>query len=173
MLIRPLKPHDQSEWLRLRRVLWPACSEAMHLCEMKEYANSAGARAVFVMVCEDGRLGGFAEVSLRPCRWLHVRPRRLSGRLVCGAGPPGKRDGQETGRDCGTLGCGTRSDGNRERCGVEQRRGLESARSARFPRDVSTGAFSEAAKTGRTARFRRFGEHRASCAGHRVESAVV
>jgi len=65
MLIRPLKPHDQSEWLRLRRVLWPACSEAMHLCEMKEYANSAGARAVFVMVREDGRLGGFAEVSLR------------------------------------------------------------------------------------------------------------
>ena len=65
MLIRPLKPHDQSEWLRLRRILWPACSEAMHLCEMEEYANSAGARAVFVMVREDGRLGGFAEVSLR------------------------------------------------------------------------------------------------------------
>src|SRR5207247_6020069 len=65
MLIRPLKPHDQSEWLRLRRILWPACSEAMHLREMEEYANSAGARAVFVMVREDGRLGGFAEVSLR------------------------------------------------------------------------------------------------------------
>ena len=65
MLIRPLKPHDQSEWLRLRRILWPACSEAMHLCEMEEYAHSAGARAVFVMVREDGRLGGFAEVSIR------------------------------------------------------------------------------------------------------------
>jgi len=65
MLIRLLEPHDQSEWLRLRRVLWPACSEAMHLCEMEEYADSAGARAVFVMVREDGRLGGFAEVSIR------------------------------------------------------------------------------------------------------------
>ncbi len=62
MLIRPLEPHDQSEWLRLRRALWPDCSEAMHAREMEEYADSAETRAVFVVVRGDGRLGGFAEV---------------------------------------------------------------------------------------------------------------
>jgi len=65
MLTRPLEPHDQSEWLRLRRALWADCSEAMHSLEMEEYANSAGTRAVFVIVREDGRLGGFVEVSVR------------------------------------------------------------------------------------------------------------
>jgi GNAT superfamily N-acetyltransferase/endonuclease/exonuclease/phosphatase family metal-dependent hydrolase len=65
MLIRPLQPHDHSDWLRLRRALWPDCSEAMHACEMEGYANGAGNWAVFVLVREDGRLGGFVEVSVR------------------------------------------------------------------------------------------------------------
>ena len=65
MLIRPLETHDHSDWLRLRRALWPDCSEAMHACEMKGYANSADTRAVFVLVREEGRLGGFVEVSVR------------------------------------------------------------------------------------------------------------
>jgi len=65
MLIRPLEPHDQSEWLRLRRALWPDCSDEMHARELEEYADSAGGRAAFVQVREDGRLGGFAEVSIR------------------------------------------------------------------------------------------------------------
>ena len=63
MLIRPLEPRDHSEWLRLRRALWPDCSEAMHACEMEGYR--AANRAVFVLVREDGPLGGFVEVSVR------------------------------------------------------------------------------------------------------------
>ena len=65
MLIRPLEPRDRPEWLRLRRALWPDCSETMHACEMEEYTNNAGTRAVFVFAREDGRMGGFAEVSIR------------------------------------------------------------------------------------------------------------
>src|SRR5438309_9328522 len=65
MVIRPLEPHEHSEWLRLRRALWPDCSEAMHAREMEEYAKSEGGRSVFVLAREDGRLGGFAEVSIR------------------------------------------------------------------------------------------------------------
>jgi len=65
MSIRPLEPCDRSEWLRLRRALWPDCAEAMHACEMEEYTNNAATRAVFVFTREDGRLGGFAEVSIR------------------------------------------------------------------------------------------------------------
>src|SRR5436190_929343 len=65
MLIRPLEPRDHSEWLRLRRALWPDCSEAMHACEMEGYVNNAATRAVFVLVREDGPLGGFLEVSVR------------------------------------------------------------------------------------------------------------
>jgi GNAT superfamily N-acetyltransferase/endonuclease/exonuclease/phosphatase family metal-dependent hydrolase len=63
MSIRPLEPHDHSEWLRLRRALWPDCSEAMHACEMD--ARNADARAVFVLPREDGTLGGFVEVAVR------------------------------------------------------------------------------------------------------------
>jgi len=65
MLIRSLEPHDYSDWLRLRRALWPDCSEAMHDSEMEGYTNSAGTQAVFVLVREDGHLGGFVEVSVR------------------------------------------------------------------------------------------------------------
>src|SRR5262245_62170709 len=65
MLIRPLEPHDQPEWLRLRRALWPDCPETMHVREMEEYASRGGARAVFVIPRDGGRLGGFVEVSIR------------------------------------------------------------------------------------------------------------
>ena len=51
--------------LRLRRALWPDCSEAMHACEMAAYAASSSTRAVFVLARENGRLGGFVEVSER------------------------------------------------------------------------------------------------------------
>src|ERR1051325_6469284 len=64
MIIRPLEPQDHSEWLRLRRALWPDCSDKMHAFEMSEYP-AAGTRAVFVLVRENGRLGGFVEVSER------------------------------------------------------------------------------------------------------------
>ena len=65
MMIRPLEPLEQSEWLRLRRALWPDCSDAMHAREMEDYAKAAGRRSVFVLAREDGHLGGFAEVSIR------------------------------------------------------------------------------------------------------------
>jgi aminoglycoside 6'-N-acetyltransferase I len=65
MVIRPAEPQDHADWLRLRRALWPECSEAMHTCEMEHYAKDADNRAVFVLVREDGSLGGFVEVSVR------------------------------------------------------------------------------------------------------------
>ena len=65
MLIRPLQPQDHSDWLRLRRAVWPDCSEAMHACEMEGYADGPDTRAVLVLVREEGRLGGFVEVSVR------------------------------------------------------------------------------------------------------------
>ncbi len=65
MLIRPLEPQDRSEWMRLRRALWPDCSNETHALEMEQYANRAGMDVVMVVARDDGRLGGFAEVSVR------------------------------------------------------------------------------------------------------------
>jgi GNAT superfamily N-acetyltransferase/endonuclease/exonuclease/phosphatase family metal-dependent hydrolase len=63
--VRLLKPGDHTEWLRLRHALWPLCADGMHALEMAEYTNPPGVGAVFVVARENGRLGGFAEVSIR------------------------------------------------------------------------------------------------------------
>ncbi len=65
MIIRMIEPAEQSEWLRMRRALWPACSDSMHVLEMKEYENCPGARAVLVLEVGSDRLGGFIELSIR------------------------------------------------------------------------------------------------------------
>ena len=65
MIIRMIEPGEHSEWLRMRRALWPACSDSMHALEMKEYNNCAGARVVLVVEVSGDRLGGFVELSIR------------------------------------------------------------------------------------------------------------
>jgi aminoglycoside 6'-N-acetyltransferase I len=64
MIIRPLSPMDSPEWLRMRKALWPDCSEEIHAIEMKEQTDSTN-EATFVLERGNGKLGGFVEVSIR------------------------------------------------------------------------------------------------------------
>ncbi len=66
MEIRLAKSDDEAEWLRMRRGLWPDCSEKQHLAEMTEFFEGNPTLAVFVAVRPAGGLGGFLEVSIRP-----------------------------------------------------------------------------------------------------------
>ena len=61
--IREAQPVDKDSWLRMRRSLWPQCSDQKHALEMDQLLKSDGV----VLVAEDGQgaLAGFAEVSLR------------------------------------------------------------------------------------------------------------
>ena len=66
MAIRVLAAEDNhAEWLRMRRSLWPDCGEAMHELEMAEQADEPDRWAVLVVDRGAGRLGGFAELSVR------------------------------------------------------------------------------------------------------------
>ncbi len=65
MLIRPLSPSDQDQWLALRMALWPDQSPAAHAADIAAILSNPRKHAVFVSVGEDGRLNGFVEVSLR------------------------------------------------------------------------------------------------------------
>jgi aminoglycoside 6'-N-acetyltransferase I len=65
MSIRRINELDHAEWLRMRRALWPDCSEAMHSLEIEQQIKDAGTGAVFVFEREGGRLGGFIELSVR------------------------------------------------------------------------------------------------------------
>lgn len=66
MTIRPRRPEDRAEWLRMRRALWPDCSESMHAVEMREHHPAkAGQRAVLVLARKRDSLGGFLELSVR------------------------------------------------------------------------------------------------------------
>ncbi|HVU17313.1 MAG TPA: GNAT family N-acetyltransferase [Candidatus Didemnitutus sp.] len=62
---RPARASDRTDWLRLRRALWPDCSEAMHRLEMKQLARPS--RKAGVLVLDDGRgcVVGFIELSIR------------------------------------------------------------------------------------------------------------
>ena len=63
--LRPRRPRDRGEWLRLRRALWPACSAAMHRLEMREQSARSRNRGVFVLDDGMGRLAGFVELCVR------------------------------------------------------------------------------------------------------------
>jgi len=62
-MITSLREGEDAEWLRMRRALWPDCSEAMHQVEIAE--RRANGSAVFVYRRESGSLGAFIEVSVR------------------------------------------------------------------------------------------------------------
>lgn len=67
--IRPVRPDDRAEWLRMRRALWPDPTDELER-ELEQYTTgrtaTGQATAVFVAQRPDGRLGGFVEVNLRP-----------------------------------------------------------------------------------------------------------
>ena len=65
MNIQKITPIDRSEWLRMRRALWPDCAESMHAFEMEEFTKCASTRAVFVVKRDGSGLGGFIELSIR------------------------------------------------------------------------------------------------------------
>jgi aminoglycoside 6'-N-acetyltransferase I len=74
--VRPLREPDLNEWLRLRKQLWDATSDADHRSEMVEIINHPDSQFVLVAEHESGRLIGFLEVSIRPfvedCETDHV-----------------------------------------------------------------------------------------------------
>ena len=74
--VRPLREPDLNEWLRLRKQLWDATSDADHRSEMVEIINHPDSQFVLVTEHESGRLIGFLEVSIRPfvedCETDHV-----------------------------------------------------------------------------------------------------
>src|SRR5215207_10191433 len=59
--IRPITPEDTAEWMRMRRALWPSCSEERHELEIEQLGDGV------VLVAEEqkGSLCGFVEVSIR------------------------------------------------------------------------------------------------------------
>lgn len=54
---------DIEQWLILRKVFWPNCSDSQHRLEMGQVVLSSG--GVFVAEDPKGRLIGFAEFSIR------------------------------------------------------------------------------------------------------------
>ncbi len=65
MMVREITPGDHSDWLRMRRSLFPDCSDSMHTLEMKEFTDSTATRAVFVVERDSSGLCGFIELSIR------------------------------------------------------------------------------------------------------------
>jgi aminoglycoside 6'-N-acetyltransferase I len=76
--IRAPRADDKDEWVRMRRVLWPDCSDEEHHADIGEFlpgsldaspascGYSVGETAAWVAERPDGGLCGFLEASLRP-----------------------------------------------------------------------------------------------------------
>jgi aminoglycoside 6'-N-acetyltransferase I len=67
--IRLVTPADRDAWLRMRVALWPDGADDLPAETDAHFADEAAPfqlGAVFVAVRDDGRLGGFAEASVRP-----------------------------------------------------------------------------------------------------------
>jgi aminoglycoside 6'-N-acetyltransferase I len=62
-MVTILQPTDLDEYVRMRKMLWPDCSEEMHRLEVAEQLGDNA--AVFVYRRENGRLGAFVELSIR------------------------------------------------------------------------------------------------------------
>jgi aminoglycoside 6'-N-acetyltransferase I len=56
-----MKTEDRAEWLRMRRALWPSCSEDRHRLEIEQL----GPGIVLVAEQQKGSLCGFVEISVR------------------------------------------------------------------------------------------------------------
>ncbi len=65
MEIRPVRPQDRAEWVRMRNLLWPG-SLADHENETHEFFTEPDeSQATFVLDRLNGRLGGVIEVGQR------------------------------------------------------------------------------------------------------------
>ncbi|MGH2566965.1 MAG: GNAT family N-acetyltransferase [Bacteroidota bacterium] len=66
MPIRTLEPRDRPELLRMRRALWPDCSDDMHEFELLQgQLAKPDSYTIFVYPRDNGKLGGFIEMSVR------------------------------------------------------------------------------------------------------------
>jgi len=63
--VRPARPDDKPEWLRMRRLLWPDSDEAEFLEEMDKTLANAAEQPVFIALRADQRPGGFLEGGTR------------------------------------------------------------------------------------------------------------
>lgn len=63
--IRAIHQEDRSEWLRLRRALWPRYSAAQLEAEMHSLFTGSARQAVFVAERPGGALCGMIELSIR------------------------------------------------------------------------------------------------------------
>ncbi|MCI0744291.1 MAG: GNAT family N-acetyltransferase [Verrucomicrobia subdivision 3 bacterium] len=58
-------PQDAPEWLRMRRALWPDCTEERHALEIQQLTAPEHPGVVFVASRSPDALCGFAELSIR------------------------------------------------------------------------------------------------------------
>ena len=63
MTIRAMTMDDRAEWLRMRRALWPECSDERHALEIEQFDVAGG--VVLFAQRDDASLCGFVEVSIR------------------------------------------------------------------------------------------------------------
>lgn len=65
--VRVVTPADSGAWLRMRLALWPSGSEAEHREDIERFLTGDAPEPLAVLVAEDrqGRLVGFAELSIR------------------------------------------------------------------------------------------------------------
>lgn len=69
VVIRSVARSDAAAWLRMRLALWPEGSEEEHRTEIEEFLAGLARAPLAVLLAEDedGRLVGFAELSIRWC----------------------------------------------------------------------------------------------------------
>lgn len=61
--IRKANKSDRNEYMRMRKLLWPKCSDERHRLETDIVLSSSG--AVIVAAISESKLIGFAEISIR------------------------------------------------------------------------------------------------------------
>jgi aminoglycoside 6'-N-acetyltransferase I len=64
MHVRLIEMEDTQEWLRMRRSLWPECSQETHIREMEAIRCNLSDTPVFVACRDTGGLCGFLEAAL-------------------------------------------------------------------------------------------------------------
>ena len=64
LVIRPIQPEDQSEWLRMRQALWPNHTAEEFAAQSEQILNDS-MRPVFVAERSNGKLGAFLEAGTR------------------------------------------------------------------------------------------------------------
>lgn len=65
MIVRPVEKADWQDWLRMRRLMWPATSVAVHANEMSAYFMRGEGFLSWVAEKSDKQLIGFLEASIR------------------------------------------------------------------------------------------------------------